>query len=279
MITKYSNSPEDVKHYQTSRLRKEFLIESLFNDDFINIVYSHIDRVVAIGVSPLTKSLKLEDFIEPKSFGVEFFLQRREMGIANIGGAGEVTVNGERYHLDHLDVLYIGLGNIDISFASNDSNAPAQFYCLSSPAHQNYPTVLITKNMAKQLDLGEPETVNARTLNQYIHPDVMQSCQLSMGITHIKTGSAWNTMPCHTHERRMEAYFYFNIEPNEVVFHFMGEPTETRHLVIKNKELVFSPSWSIHSGCGTKNYSFIWGMAGENQTFDDMDFIANSDLK
>ena len=279
MLTKYSSSPEDVRHYTTSRLREEFLIESLIRENTINIVYSHIDRVVAMGASPTESTLKLEDHVDAKSFGVDYFLQRREMGIANVGGAGCVVVDGQHFELANLDVLYIGQGAEKIALMSEDRDNPARFYCLSSPAHKAYPTTLITREMAKQIDLGEQETVNVRTINQYIHPDVIPSCQLSLGITHLKPGSAWNTMPCHTHERRMEAYFYFNIEPEEVVFHFMGEPTETRHLVVKEHDLILSPSWSIHSGCGTKNYSFIWGMAGENQTFDDMDFIANKDLR
>lgn len=279
MITKYSSSPDDVKHYTTTRLREEFLIENLFSVDSVNVVYSHIDRVVAIGVSPTLAPLQLASFLDKKAFGTEFFLQRREMGVINIGNSGVVVVDGVTHELNTLDALYIGLGNKDISFESVDASNPAKFYCLSCPAHKEHPTKLITREQSNKLQLGDAKTVNARTLTQYIHPDLVDSCQLSMGITHIASGSAWNTMPAHTHERRMEAYLYFNVEPSEVVFHFMGEPQETRHLVVKNEELVLSPSWSIHSGCGTQNYSFIWGMAGENQTFDDMDFIANKDLK
>lgn len=279
MITKYSSSPDDVKHYTTSRLREEFLIENLFSAESINVVYSHIDRVVAIGVYPLMTPLQLKDFLDNKSFGTDFFLQRREMGVINIGGLGVVTIDGVKHELDSLDALYIGVNNKEVEFASVNPTAPAKFYCLSCPAHKEYPVKLITREQSNKIVLGSADTVNARTLTQYIHPDLVDSCQLSMGITHIASGSAWNTMPSHTHERRMEAYLYFNVEPSEIVFHFMGEPQETRHLVVKNEELVLSPSWSIHSGCGTRNYSFIWGMAGENQTFDDMDFIANADLK
>jgi 4-deoxy-L-threo-5-hexosulose-uronate ketol-isomerase len=280
MIVKHSSSAKDAKHYTTERLRDEFLIENLFSADSINVVYSHIDRVVAIGVCPFTGPLKLEAYLDSRAFGTEFFLQRREMGVINIGeGNGVVELDGVEHELNPLDALYVGLNNESICFRSSDASTPAKFYCLSSPAHKEYPSKLITKEQANKLQLGEPETVNVRTLTQYIHPDLVDSCQLSMGITHIASGSAWNTMPAHTHERRMEAYLYFKVDPSEVVFHFMGEPQETRHLVVKNEQLVLSPSWSIHSGCGTKNYSFIWGMAGENQTFDDMDFIATKDLK
>lgn len=279
MIIKQSCSAQDAKYYDTARLREEFLFEHLFEANKINVVYSHIDRVVALGVSPTHSSLLLADFIDNKAFGTDFFLQRRELGIVNLGGSAEIKYNSETVTLDYLDALYLGKGCDNIEFNSLDMGNPAKLYCLSTPAHYAYPSRRIARDEAIHIELGAQETANARLLTQYLHPDVLPTCQLCMGITHLKQGSIWNTMPVHTHERRMEAYFYFNVQPDHVVFHYMGEPTETRHLVVKNNNLVLSPSWSIHSGCGTMNYSFVWGMAGENQTFDDMDFIKSSDLR
>jgi 4-deoxy-L-threo-5-hexosulose-uronate ketol-isomerase len=273
MFINYSSNPIDAKSYDTTRLRDEFLTENLFTEDNINMVYSHIDRVVAIGVSPTTAALKLDDFADKKAFGTDYFLERRELGIVNLGGEAIINIKGNQFTLQYLDALYLGKGEQEIVFASKDLNQPAVLYCLSAPAHHTYPSRLITQQQAKKVELGSPDNANARVINQYLHPDVLPTCQLCLGITHLQVGSVWNTMPAHTHERRMEAYLYFNIKPAQVVFHFMGEPEETRHIIVREKQLVLSPSWSIHSGCGTANYSFIWGMLGENQTFDDMDFV------
>lgn len=273
MHTNYNSNPLDAKTYDTDRLRAEFLTEELFKNDEITLVYSHIDRVVAMGVSPVERTLKLNDFVDTKAFGVEFFLQRRELGVVNLGGAATVKTAAQEYTLNHLDALYLGLGEQDVEFTSLNAAEPAALYCLSAPAHHTYPSRTILREQARYVELGSSENANARTITQYLHPDVLPTCQLCLGVTHLKPGSVWNTMPAHTHERRMEAYLYFNVAPQQVVFHFMGEPQETRHIVVRDKQLVLSPSWSIHSGCGTQNYSFVWGMLGENQTFDDMDFV------
>ncbi len=279
MFINYNSNPVDAKAYDSQRLREEFLTEELFTADNINMIYSHIDRVVAIGVSPTTAPLKLDDYVDQKAFGTDYFLQRRELGIVNLGGKAEVRSKDKTYHLENLDALYLGMGEQEIEFTSLDTNEPAILYCLSAPAHHTFPSRLITQEQAKQVELGSLDNANARVINQYLHPDVLPTCQLCMGITHLQPGSVWNTMPAHTHERRMEVYLYFNIKPSQVVFHFMGEPSETRHIVVRDKQLVLSPSWSIHSGCGTQNYSFIWGMLGENQTFDDMDFIDMNSIR
>ncbi|WP_162045939.1 5-dehydro-4-deoxy-D-glucuronate isomerase [Vibrio taketomensis] len=279
MFINYNSNPVDAKAYDSQRLREEFLTEELFTADNINMIYSHIDRVVAIGVSPTSAPLKLDDYVDQKAFGTDYFLQRRELGIVNLGGKAEVRSKDQTYHLENLDALYLGMGEQEIEFTSLDTNEPAILYCLSAPAHHTFPSRLITQEQAKQVELGSLDNANARVINQYLHPDVLPTCQLCMGITHLQPGSVWNTMPAHTHERRMEVYLYFNIKPSQVVFHFMGEPNETRHIVVRDKQLVLSPSWSIHSGCGTQNYSFIWGMLGENQTFDDMDFIDMNSIR
>lgn len=273
MFINYNNNPKDAKHYDTTRLREEFLTEEFFKEESIVMVYSHIDRVVAMGVSPSTNTLKLNDFVDAKAFGTDFFLQRRELGIINLGEKAEVRCKNQTYILNHLDALYLGKGEEDIEFTSLVDGKIATLYCLSAPAHHQYPSRIIQRNEAKQVELGTQQQANARVINQYLHPDVLPTCQLCMGVTHLQAGSVWNTMPAHTHERRMEAYLYFNIKPEQVVFHLMGEPKETRHIVVRNQQLILSPSWSIHSGCGTQNYSFVWGMLGENQTFDDMDFV------
>ena len=279
MFINYNSNPVDAKSYDSQRLRDEFLTEELFTADSINMIYSHIDRVVAIGVSPTVLPLKLDEYVDKKAFGTDYFLQRRELGIVNLGGKAEVRSQGGSYQLEYLDALYLGMGEQDIEFESLNADEPAALYCLSAPAHHTYPSRLITQQDAKKVELGSVENANARVINQYLHPDVLSTCQLCLGITHLQVGSVWNTMPAHTHERRMEVYLYFNIKPSQVVFHYMGEPTETRHIVVRDKQLVLSPSWSIHSGCGTQNYSFIWGMLGENQTFDDMDFIDMNSIR
>lgn len=273
---RYANHPNDSKHYDTSELRANYLVEEVFKADDILLVYSHQDRIIAGGVMPVSKTLKLETSDELRA---AYFLERRELGIINIGGAGKVTLDGKVYDVKPKDGLYVGMGTKDVSFSSVDKNNPAKFYIASSPAHKTYPTYYIDFEKANHRPCGDAATLNKRVINQYIHPDVCQSCQLAMGMTDLAEGSGWNTMPSHTHERRMEVYFYFNIKPSQVVFHMMGQPQETRHIVMHNEQLVISPSWSIHSGIGTSNYSFIWAMCGENQDFDDMDNIDNEDLK
>ncbi|MCA0937424.1 5-dehydro-4-deoxy-D-glucuronate isomerase [Vibrio alginolyticus] len=274
MYTNYNSNPLDAKQYDTQRLRDEFLNENLFVEDKITLLYSHIDRVVALGVCPTSKPLSLDEYIDNDVFGTDYFLQRRELGMVNLGQVPiEVSTANNTYKLEHLDALYLGKDEQNITFTSLDAAQEPVLYCLSAPAHHAYPSRLITRQDAKVVELGSIETANQRVINQYLHPDVLPTCQLCMGVTHLATGSVWNTMPAHTHERRMEAYLYFNVKADQVVFHFMGEPTETRHIVVRDKQLVLSPSWSIHSGCGTSNYSFVWGMLGENQTFDDMDFV------
>lgn len=268
-------SPKDVKHYDTARLREEFLIEDLFQVDEIKMVYSHIDRIITGSAVP-TKELTLTAGEELRA---DYFLQRREMGIINIGGKGTVVVDGTEYELEYKDGLYIGMGAKDIVFCSADVSAPAKFYFNSAPAHKSYPTVLIKPEDCVKEELGSLETSNHRTITKYILPGQVESCQLVMGMTSLKPGSVWNTMPCHTHDRRMEVYLYFELPEDAAVFHYMGEPTETRHIVMRNEEAVISPSWSIHSASATQAYTFIWGMVGENQAFDDMDHVAMKDLR
>ena len=276
MEIRYSNHPEDVKKYTTEELRKHFLIEQVFAADEVNLVYSHIDRIIVGGIMPISEKLTLT---AGKEMGVDFFFQRREGGIINVGGKGTVTIDGTAHTMDYQDGLYIGMGTKEIFFEAADKTNPPKFYFNSCPAHQAYPTTLVSLTDAKKVHLGASETSNKRTINQYVHPDVLKSCQLVMGMTILDTGSVWNTMPSHTHERRMEAYFYFDMEKDTRVVHLMGEPTETRHIFMGNEQAVLSPSWSIHSGAGTGRYTFIWGMCGENITFTDMDHIAMEDLK
>lgn len=272
-------SPKDVKNYDTSRLREEFLIQDLFKEDEIKTVYSHIDRIITGSAVPVRQKLELTAGEEIRA---EYFLQRREMGVINIGGSGKIMVDGTEYKLGYKDGIYIGMGSKEIIFESDDESKPAKFYFNSTPAHKSYPTVLITLDDIKpenKVELGSLEGSNHRVINKYILPGQVESCQLVMGMTSLKPGSVWNTMPCHTHDRRMEVYLYFELSDDAVVFHYMGEPQETRHLVMRNEEAVISPSWSIHSASGTQAYTFIWGMAGENQAFDDMDAVAMADLR
>lgn len=273
---RYANHPADSKHYTTKELREHYLVEKVFAADEINLVYSHQDRIVSGGIMPVSKTLKLETSDELRA---KYFLERRELGIINIGGLGKVTLDGKVYEVKSKDGLYVGMGTENVEFASLDPKNPAKFYISSCPAHKTYPTYYIDFEKANHRPCGEAKTLNKRVINQYIHPDVCPSCQLAMGMTNLEEGSGWNTMPSHTHERRMEVYFYFDVPQDNVVFHMMGEPTETRHLVVQNEQLVISPSWSIHSGIGTSNYAFIWAMCGENQDFDDMDHIKNIDLR
>lgn len=273
-------NPADVKHYDTDRLRHDFLIQDLFVADEIKTIYSQIDRIIVGSATPVNKELTLEAGAELRA---QYFLERREMGIINIGGNGTVTVDGTEYNFKYKDGMYIGMGAKDIKFKSEDPKNPAKFYLNSAPAHKTYPTVFIdpAKNILPEnkKELGCLESANHRTINKYILPGQVESCQLEMGMTCLEPGSVWNTMPCHTHDRRMEVYLYFEVPEDAVVFHYMGEPTETRHIVMRNEEAVISPSWSIHSASATHAYTFIWGMVGENQDFDDMDDVDMKDLR
>lgn len=269
-------SPKDVKSYTTDRLREEFLIQNLFVEDQMTMVYSHIDRIITGAVVPVSKVVGLTAGDELRA---EYFLQRRELGVINIGGAGTIVVDGESHTVDTKDGMYIGMGAKEVTFASADAKNPAKFYFNSAPAHMTYPTKLIKESECICVELGTLEESNHRVIRKYILPGQVESCQLVMGMTALKPGSVWNTMPCHTHDRRMEVYLYFDMPEDAVVMHYMGEPDETRHIVMRNEEAVISPSWSIHSGCGTRAYTFIWGMVGENQDFDDMDGVSMKDIR
>jgi 4-deoxy-L-threo-5-hexosulose-uronate ketol-isomerase len=273
---RHASHPSAVRGYDTETLRAHFLVETVFQGGEIRLTYSHYDRMVIGGATPLATGLTL---VPEKAIGQETFLSERELGALNIGGAGSVVVDGRRYELAKYDCLYIGRGAKEVVFESVAASDPAKFYLVSTPAHQTHPTVLLTRDQARHLTPGEAATANRRSIFQFIHPDVCQSCQLTMGFTMIEPGSVWNTMPSHTHDRRMEAYLYFDLEPEQRIFHFMGEPQQTRHMLVANEQAIISPPWSIHSGAGTKNYSFIWAMAGDNKSFTDMDHIAIADLR
>jgi 4-deoxy-L-threo-5-hexosulose-uronate ketol-isomerase len=273
--SRYASSPQAVKKYDTKQLREEFLIDNLMEEDKINLTYSHYDRYIAGSAVPLT-TLKLETIDPLKS---SYFLERREMGIINVGGKGSVVVDGTTYELGFKDALYIGSGNKEVVFKSDNAQSPAKFYINSAPAHMSYPTKKVSLEEANKLQLGSMETANHRTVNQMIIGGIVTTCQLQMGMTELKSGSVWNTMPAHVHDRRMEVYFYLDIPENQAVCHFMGEPQETRHIWMNNHQAVISPPWSIHSGAGTSNYTFIWGMAGENLDYGDMDVCKITDLR
>ncbi|MGF1558248.1 MAG: 5-dehydro-4-deoxy-D-glucuronate isomerase [Flavobacteriaceae bacterium] len=274
--TRYASSPEAIKHYDTEQLRDEFLIPNLMVEGEMNLTYSHYDRYIAGGAVPKTKALKLES-IDPLK--AAFFLERREIGIINVGGNGLVEVDGNTYELGHKDALYIGMGNENVVFKSKNASEPAKFYLNSAPAHMNHPTKKVSLDDANRLELGSLETANHRTVSQMIIGAVVTTCQLQMGMTTLKTGSVWNTMPAHVHDRRMEVYFYLDIPEGQAVCHFMGQPNETRHIWMHNHQAVISPPWSIHCGSGTSNYSFIWGMAGENLDYTDMDVAMITELR
>ncbi len=281
MDIRYSCNQRDFKRYTTEETRNEFLIEKLFVADEVISVYSHVDRMVTLGAMPVNEEISIEKGMDVwHNFGTQYFLERRELGMFNVGtGSGKVTVDGTVYELGCKDCLYITKGAKEVIFSSDDAANPAKFYMVSAPAHTSYETKLIKIADAAKKPLGAIETSNKRVINQFIHPDVLKTCQLSMGMTVLEPGSVWNTMPAHTHERRMEVYFYFDIPKDNVVFHMMGEGNETRHIVMQNEQAVISPSWSIHSGAGTANYTFIWAMGGENQVFDDMDTIPTTELR
>lgn len=274
---RYAIGPDEAKSLDTQGLRKNFLIENLFFEDKIHFVYSHYDRYMAGGAFPIHERLKLNS-IEPL-LKETYFLSRRELGVINVGGNGFVEVDGETFTVNNKEALYIGKGAKEIYFSSADAEIPAKFYLNSTPAHQTYPTKRITKAEANKIELGSVETANHRTINQMLLHTVIQTCQLQMGMTELKTGSVWNTMPAHTHDRRMEVYFYFDLPENNAVSHFMGPVNETRHVWMQNEQAIISPPWSIHSGVGTSNYSFIWGMAGENMDYDDMDKCPINELR
>lgn len=270
------SSPTETRRFDTSELRAAYLIEQLFKPGEICLTYSHLDRTVVGGVMPGDTPLRLES---SKQIGSPDFLDRRELGVFNIGGPGKVHLDGQVHELQRTDALYVPMGTVDVSFSSDEADQPARFYLISTPAHAAHPIRKITADEANLIELGTQSDANVRTLRQYIHPDVCKSCQLTMGMTLVADGSVWNTMPCHTHDRRTEVYLYFNMHEDTRVIHLMGEPQETRHLIVADQQAILSPGWSIHSGAGTGSYGFIWSMAGDNQDFDDMDFVAMGDLK
>ncbi len=269
-------SQREAQSFDTEQLRENFLLETIFQKNEISLSYTHYDRVILGGAMPTDTEIELPTYDNLKS---DYFLERRELGIINVGGDGEISVDGTSFPLSKLDALYIGKGSKSVTFKSINAESPAQFFLLSAPAHQEYPTRKMSKEEASPVSLGTVETANERTIYKYIHRDGIKSCQVVMGLTVLKTGSVWNTMPAHVHDRRMEAYLYFDVNSEHRVFHLMGQPQNTRHIVVANHQAVLSPPWSIHSGAGTTNYSFIWAMAGENQDFTDMDFANISDLK
>lgn len=280
MDIRYSCNQRDFKRYTTEETRAEFLIENLYVPNEVVAVYSHVDRMVTLGCMPTTETVSIDKGIDIwANFGTQFFLERREVGIFNIGGTGTIKADGETFKMNYKDCLYITQGTKEVTFASDDADKPAKFYMVSAPAHRAYTTTYLPIEKAVKKPLGAMETSNKRTINQFIHPDVLPTCQLSMGMTTLEPGSVWNTMPSHTHERRMEVYTYFEVPADNVVFHMMGEGKETRHIVMQNEQAVISPSWSIHSGAGTSSYTFIWAMGGENQAFDDMDVIPTTELR
>jgi 4-deoxy-L-threo-5-hexosulose-uronate ketol-isomerase len=273
---RYAAHPDDVKRFDTERLRKHFLIENILTNDTIRFVYSHYDRIMVGGAVPVKQALKLEAVDPIRS---DYFLERRELGIINVGGKGVVTADGESVELEFKEALYIGRGVKDVSFKSQDAGKPARFYMNSAPAHTAYPVQKVNRKNALVVDLGSVETANQRRIFKLLVNQVIKTCQVQMGMTELKTGSVWNTMPPHVHDRRMEVYFYFEVPQGQPVCHFMGAPDETRHIWMKNEQAVISPDWSIHAAAGTSNYTFIWGMAGENLDYDDMDKITPVELK
>jgi 4-deoxy-L-threo-5-hexosulose-uronate ketol-isomerase len=274
--SRYAHSPAEVKHMVTADLRKNFLISELFEADHIYLTLTHFDRYIAGGAMPVNEAVHLSN---PDYLKASYFLERRELGIINVGGSGMVIADGTSYDLDFKEALYIGRGTKEVAFTSSDPANPAKFYINSAPAHHAYPTKKVSKAEAEVVELGAPETANHRVINKLLVNSVLPTCQLQMGMTELKSGSVWNTMPAHTHDRRMEVYFYFEVPQGQSVCHFMGEPQETRHIWIQNEQAVISPNWSIHSGAGTSNYTFIWGMAGENLDYGDMDHCSINDLR
>lgn len=276
MNQRHAASPKEVAKMNTQEIRENFLIDDLMQENKFSLTYSHYDRVIIGSVVPLSQGMELPNFPNLRS---EYFLERRELGIINIGGPGQVLADGVSFDVTKLDAVYIGMGTKKLTFKSISSGDPAKFYLFSTPAHQTYPNALIKKEEATPVTIGSKDTANERSIYKYIYLQGKRSCQLVMGLTLLQPGSVWNTMPAHTHDRRMEAYFYFDLPSDQVVFHYMGEPQETRHMVVQNGEAIISPPWSVHSGCGTSNYGFIWAMAGENQDYSDMDPLQITDLR
>ncbi|HAT22952.1 5-dehydro-4-deoxy-D-glucuronate isomerase [Pantoea septica] len=278
MDVRQSIHSEHARQLDTAALRREFLIEKIFEADRYTLTYSHIDRIIIGGVMPVADGVTFGNEMG-KQLGVSYFLERRELGVINIGGPGTIEVDGKVWEIGTEEALYVGKGAQTLSFRSSDASRPAKFYFNSAPAHCRFPDKKVGKEDAVRTTLGDAATSNRRTINKYLVPDVLPTCQLTMGLTRLDEGNLWNTMPCHTHERRMEVYFYFDMNPDSAVFHMMGQPQETRHLLVHNEQAVISPSWSIHAGVGTERYTFIWGMVGENQVFDDMDHVNIRDLR
>ncbi len=276
MDVRYTVGKNEYKRMTTQEMRDAFLVESLFEEGALNMLYCEVERSIVAAAVPTAAALTLE---AGKELAADYFCQRREVGVLNIGGAGTITVDGAEYSMDNLDCLYIGRGSKEVSFASADAASPARFHIVSYPAHTEFPTTQAKNADANAIELGSLEDANKRTIYQYIHENGIKSCQLVMGFTRLEPGSVWNTMPCHTHERRTEVYMYFDVAEDAKVFHFMGPGDETRHIAVANGQTVLSPMWSIHSGCGTRAYTFCWAMGGENQRFDDMDHIAIQDVK
>jgi len=273
---RYATNPEDFKTYDTERIRKDFLIKGLFQEDQVQLVYTHFDRYIAGGAVPANKDLKLET-IDPLK--ADYFLERRELGIINIGGAGSVSVDGKAMKVGFKEALYVGRGTKEVIFSSDHQDQPALFYLNSAPAHHSYPTQLISREDAEIVELGALETSNARTIRKLIVNSIVKTCQLQMGMTELKTGSVWNTMPAHVHDRRMEVYLYFELPEDQAVCHFMGQPQASKPVWLHNQDAVISPPWSMHCGSGTSNYTFIWGMAGENLDYGDMDGFAPTEMQ
>jgi 4-deoxy-L-threo-5-hexosulose-uronate ketol-isomerase len=276
MKTIHQVHPEDFVRYTTQEIRKKFLLDNIVSPGKIECAYTHYDRMIVGAAVPTSSPLELGTYDELKA---EYFLSRRELGVVSIAGKGTVSVDGEKFQMDRLDCLYIGKGKQKILFSSENAAIPVKFILFSCPAHQEYPTRLMKPAEASPAELGSLDNNNHRVINKYIHADGLKSCQLVLGVTTFKKGSIWNTMPPHTHDRRMEAYFYFDLSDGQRIVHFMGEPQETRHIFMDNEQAVISPSWSIHSGVATGNYSFIWAMAGENMVFTDMDAVQIKDLR
>jgi len=273
---RYAPHVRDFVSYDTERLREEFLVPVLFEADTVRLTYTHVDRMIVGGIMPVEKTVLLETVDALRS---EYFLERRELGLINIGGPGAVEVDGTRYEVGSKEAIYVGRGSREVKVSSNDQSTPAKFYLNSTPAHRECPTKKVGQEDAKVLEMGASETCNQRVIRQLLVKEVVESCQLQMGMTELAPGSVWNTMPCHTHSRRMEAYMYFNVPEGQAVCHFMGPPQQTRNLWMGNEQAVISPTWSLHSGVGTSNYTFIWGMAGENLDYTDMDFVQPNQLR
>lgn len=276
MKQRYAQGPNEVAGLKTAELRENFLIEDLMQADAFSFTYSHYDRAIIGSAAPVNQTIELPTY---ENLRADYFLERRELGIINVGGDGEVAIDGTTYTVRKLDAVYAGKGSKSVTFKSVDANNPAKFFLYSVPAHQSYPSALMKREDASPSNAGSKETANERTIYKYMHLEGIKTCQLVMGLTILSPGSVWNTMPSHVHDRRMESYFYFDIPEDQVVFHFMGQPQETRHLVVQNHQAIISPPWSIHSGGGTSNYGFIWAMAGENQVYTDMDQVKTVDLR